>query len=228
MSRLSNFALAAPLALVAGMASAATVEPIVFDFGQLAEESRDKHGTELMWGASDYGASGHTVGGLTVRASDRAHLDGGFSSGKFTSAPSGLGYCDISDCNRSDSDGVREKADRLVISFSEMVEVLWTIRETTEAWRQRTGPDHTLADGCARVNGTDRDLSGGSFVEALGSSDEWVFEACESGSPFGQSDYYVTAATIMTPPAPVPVPAGVALLGTALAGLGLGAARRKG
>ena len=228
MPRLSILALATPIAVAAGMASAATVVPTVFDFGALAEQSKSRAGgKELVWGASEF-ADGLTVNGLTVDASDRAHLDGGFESNGFTSAPSGLGYCDIADCNRSDSDGVREAADRLVITFSSVVEVLWTIRETTDAWRQLRAPDHTLAEGCARVNGVDHDLSGGSFASSPGASSEFVFEPCAANSPYGISDFYVTAATIEgTPPSPVPVPAGAVLLGTAVAGLGFGAARRR-
>lgn len=227
MPRFSTLMLAAPIAFAAGHAPAATVAPTVFDFGAMAEQSRDlSGGTELEWGESRY-AGGVTVGDLTVDASDRAHLDAGFTSGRFTSAPAGLGYCNIADCNRSDYDGVRDAADRLVLTFSRVVEVLWTIRETTDAWRQRSAPDHSLADGCARVNGVDHDLSGGSFVVSPGASDVFAFEACGSNSPYGVSDFYVTSATIEgTPPSPVPVPAGAFLLGTALLGLGLGARRR--
>jgi hypothetical protein len=230
MSRLSTIALAAPIALAAGLAAAAPLEPVVFDFGQLADDlKRDAGGHEAEWADTIYGQAGWTVGGITVRASDRAHLDGGFTSRGFTSAPSGLGYCDIDDCNRSDQDGIREAVDRLVVTFDRVLDIVWTIRETTQEWRDGERADHTLADGCARVNGTDRDLSGGSFVESLGAADVWTFEACDPASSYGLSDYYVTGATVPgAPPAPIPVPAGAVLLGTALAGLGLGSLRRKG
>ena len=229
MCRFSTLALAAPIALAAGAASAATVAPTVFDFGALAEQSRtNAGGTELVWGESEF-ADGVTVGDLTVDVSDRAHLDGGFTTKKFTSAPAGLGYCQIDDCNASDFDGVRDAPDSLALTFSRVVDVLWTIRETTDAWRQGFVPDHTLAEGCARVNGVDLDLSGGSFVTGPGASDSFTFEPCANNSPFGISDFYVTAATIEgDTPSPVPLPAGAVLLGTALAGLGFGAARRKG
>ena len=222
MANLKTLALAAPLTILAGMTSAATVEPTIFDFGALADELKAENGTELEWGDTIYAQDGWTKNGLTVKASDRAHLDGGFESSKFVSEPSGLGFCNIADCNKSDFDGIREVEDVLVLTFDRIVDVLWTIRETTAAWQNRTGPDHTLAEGCAKVNGVDHDLTGGRFVTAPGASSAFTFQACSGGSSFGMSDYYVTSATIEgTPPSPVPLPAGALLLGTALMGLGL-------
>lgn len=219
MKRISLIALTLPLILGSGTAMATT-----FDFGALADQLRAQNGgRELTW-AEAFPGGGWEVDGITVTASGRGHLDGGFNSRGFQSAPSGLGHCDIDDCNADDADGIREASDRLDIMFSQVVSVVWTIRETTEAWRRGEQPDHTLADGCARVNGTDYDLSGGAFSADLGRSASWTFEACEAGSSFGVSDYYVTAAEIV--PAPIPVPAGALLLGSALLGLGLRARLR--
>ena len=217
MIRRSILSLAVPLALCAGTASATT-----FDFGDLADEVKKREGRELLF--AEAMPNGWTVDGITVATSANAFLDGGFASRGFVSRPSGLGACNApsGDCNASDWDGVREAGEVLTVMFDRVLAAVWTLRETTDAWRNGTGPDHTLAEGCARVNGQDRRLAGGAFVDDLGAAATWTFEPCSTGG----SDYYVTAAEVPTPPAPVPAPAGAVLLGSALLGLGLRARRR--
>lgn len=218
MTRRAILALAAPLALCAGVASAAT-----FDFGALAEDAQTEAGRELQW-AEHFGPGGAwTVDGVTVLANDNAHLDASFRSGLFESAAAGLGLCNSpsGDCNASDWDGIRDAGETLTLAFSRAVAPIWTLRETTAAWREGRAPDHTLMEGCARVNGVEHGLTGG-ILSGLGASTTWTFEPCAGSG----SDFYVTAAEIETPPAPVPVPAGAVLLGSALAALGLRARRK--
>lgn len=217
MTRRFALALAMPLALSAGVASAAT-----FDFGQLADEVKRDQGRELMFGEAK--PDGWIVDGITVTTSANGFLDGGFASRGFTSQPSGLGACNApsGDCNASDWDGVREASEVLEVMFDRVVAAMWTLRETTDSWRRGEGPDHTLANGCAKVNGVERAVAGGAFTDDLGAHSTWTFEPCSGGG----SDYYVTAASVPTPPAPVPLPAGAVLLGTALAALGFRARRK--
>ena len=209
----------APLAfgatLCVGAASAAT-----FDFGALADDTRTK-GKEFYF--SEVMPDGWTVDGITARTSANAWLDGGFRSQGFTSAPAGLGACNSPSgrCDASDWDGVRELGERLSVMFDTVISAVWTIRETTPAYHAGTAPDHTLANGCAKVNGVEREVRGGAFTASLGPAATWDFEPCAGGA----SDFYVTAAEVTTGPSPVPVPAGAVLLGTALAGLGWRARR---
>ena len=219
MSRRITPVLLAPLALgvalCAGAASAAT-----FDFGTLADQSRVK-GKERYF--AEVMSNGWTVDDITVTTSANAWLDGGFRSRGFTSAPSGLGACNDPSgrCDASDWDGVRDVGEVLSVFFSKAVSAAWTLRETTPAFYAGTGPDHTLANGCAKVNGVERAVSGGAFLGDLGASATWSFEPCAGGG----GDYYVTAVEASVPVAPVPVPAGAVLLGTALAALGWRARR---
>lgn len=210
--------LAIGAALCAGGASAAT-----FDFGDLATDVKAREGRELMW--SDAQPDGWTVDGFTVDVTGTGYLDAGFRSRGFESAPAGLGACNdpTGDCNASDWDGIRDVGEIVTVIFDRAIYAVWTLRETTAAWYAGTGADHTLATGCARVNGVDRALSGGSFVDDLGAAATWSFEPCATGG----TDFYVTAAEVsLTPPAPIPLPAGAVLLGTALAGLAGWRARR--
>lgn len=220
MMRRAILALAAPLALSAGAAGAATI-----DFGQLATEVRRAEGRELQWSEA-IGPGGWTVDGVTVMASDNAHLDAGFRSNGYEIAPGGLGLCNSpsGDCNASDFDGVREAGERLSIMFDRVLSAVWTLRETTDAWRNGTGPDHTLANGCAVVNGVETRIEGGSLLDAPVAAASWSFEPCAGGG----SDFYVTAVEVSDdiPPAPVPLPAGAALLATALGVLGFQARRK--
>ena len=220
MTYRSVTALVAPLAfgaaLCAGAASAAT-----FDFGALADRSR-VDGKEFYF--SEVKKDGWSVDGITVTTSANAWLDGGFRSRGFTSAPAGLGACNAPKgrrCDGSDWDGIRDAGEKLVVMFDQVISAMWTIRETTPAFHAGTAPDHTLANGCAKVNGVEREVIGGRFADDLGSAASWSFEPCATGG----SDFYVTAAEADVPPAPVPLPAGGALLGTALAGLGWRARR---
>ena len=220
MTRPVPTALAASLALgaalCAGAASAAT-----FDFAALAAETKAREGRELLW--SEAMPDGWTVGGITVTAGEGAYLDGPMTSRGYDNASAGLGSCNdpSGDCNKSDFDGVRDAGERLMVMFDAVVSAVWTLRETTPAWDGGTGPDHTLADGCARVNGVEREVRGGAFLDDLGASASWSFEPCAEGS----TDFYVAAAEASITPSPVPMPAGVVLLGTALAGLGWRARR---
>ena len=212
-------ALVAPLALgvalCAGAASAAT-----FDFAALAATEKAARGKEVMF--SEAMPGGWTVDGITVTTSANGFLDGPFRSRGFDHASSGLGACNdpSGDCNASDWDGVREAGETLSIFFSQVVAAAWTLRETTPPFQAGTGPDHTLVDGCAMVNGVERTVSGGAVQGDLGASDTWSFRTCASGG-----DFYVSAADASVPVSPVPVPAGAVLLGTALAGLGWRARR---
>ena len=219
MTRRATTAIAAPLAFAAALcAGAATAS--TFDFGALADQTR-KGGKEHYF--SEVMSDGWTVDGITVRTSDNAWLDGGFRSRGFTSRPAGLGACNDPSgrCDASDYDGVRDVGERLSVMFDTVISAVWTLRETTAAWYAGTGPDHTLVDGCARVNGVERAVRGGAFVDGAITAASFDFEPCTGGG----TDYYVTAAEVSPTPSPVPVPAGVVLLGTALAGLGWRARR---
>ena len=219
MMRRAILALAAPLALCAGVASAATI-----DFGQLATDVRVREGRELQWSEA-IGPAGWTVDGITVTASANAHLDAGFRSRGYVIAPGGLGLCNSpsGDCNASDFDGIREAGEILTIMFDQVLSAVWTLRETTDAWRNGTGPDHTLANGCARVNGVEREVRDGLLLGApTPAASAWSFEPCAGGG----SDFYVTSVEVDTTVAPIPLPAGAALLLTALGALGFQARRR--
>ena len=212
--------LVAPLAiaatLCAGTASAAT-----FDFADLAARKKAELGAETYF--ADTMPDGWTVDGITATTSANAWLDGPFTSRGFDHASSGLGACSdpSGDCNASDFDGVRDAGEVLSVFFDKVISAVWTLRETTDAFDARTGPDHTLANGCARVNGVERRIVEGTVQGDLGASAAWSFEPCATGG----TDFYVTAAEASLAPSPVPLPAGALLLGTAIAGLGWRARR---
>lgn len=209
-----RLALAAALAALPLAAPAAT-----FDLAALADAVKaERGGSEATW--SEAMPDGWTVDGLTLDVDGPGWLDGGFvSRAGWETVAAGLGSCNAPSgrCDKSDFDGIREPGERIVLMFDRVVSAAWTIRETLPDFLRGgpggTVPDHTLSDGCARVNGVDRAVTGGALVTGERSA-TWVFEPCAEG----RSDYYVAA--VEATPAPVPLPAGVWLLGAALAGLG--------
>ncbi len=220
MTRRATSASIVPLVLGAALCTG-TASAAVFDFSDLSARVKAREGRELLW--AEAMPDGWSVDGITVTAGEGAFLDGPFRSRGFDNASSGLGLCNdpSGDCNKSDFDGVRDAGERLTIMFDTVVSAAWTLRETTAAWAARTGPDHTLANGCAKVNGVEREIRGGALLGDLLASASWAFEPCAQGG----TDFYVTAAAVEPVPAPVPVPAGIVLLGSALAGLGWRARR---
>lgn len=228
-------ALAAPLALCAGVASAAS-----FDFATAADNYYIANGVE---GTFDQVTGGvFADGGVTVTAS-ATHQ--GRAADPFMDAYSGhwhkrrfagLGVChsgmigDVSACAsvRSDMRGRIAQGDAqaddnvtedevLTLTFSEAVSLAsLTIR----------GQHHNPATGTFLLNGIEQRVEDGQWTGDLGVFDTWTF-AMGGSDPTQLYVNALTAANSPPPPAPVPVPAGALLLGSALAALGL-RARRKG
>ena len=212
---------------------AAPAASITFDFGALADEVKGREGRELLF--AEAMPDGWTVGGVTVTASPGAFLDGAWRRGARTFPASGLGLCNdpSGECNGSDWDGIRDIGERLTLTFSQPVRWLSaTMRETplgAAAENFATLDDHVLANGAIRV-GTEHDaletvlvqMGEVSGLDAFGYATSWSFDPRETGLGF---DGYLRSAIVEALPepeplAPVPLPAGAALLAGALAALG--------
>lgn len=236
MTRRAIPALAASLALCAGVASAAT-----FDFATAADNYYEDNGFEGTFDQVTGGA--FTDGGVTVTAS-ATHR--GRAADPFLDAYSGhwkkqrfagLGVCHsgmvgaVSACAsvRSDmrsrilqghdqaDDNVTE-GEVLTLRFSEAVSLAGlTIR----------GQHHDLATGTFLLNGVEQRVEDGQWTGDLGAFETWTF-AIGGSDP---TQLYVNALTTSDSspervPAPVPVPAGALMLGSALVALGLRARRK--
>ena len=146
---------------------------------------------------------GLTVDGVTVTGSPGTYADG-YSGGR----PAGLGWC-VGACAGSALDNIGPGDPAVELTFSEKVRLT--------GFEFRDG-DHYLLNGKVAVNGA-------TYSVLNGLIDGWKPDAADTTHSFGYVDgdpIYLRAATV----AAVPLPAGLALMLTGIAALGL--VRRKG
>ena len=213
------------LALGAGSASAAT-----FDFTEVAEASESNLGYEIVLSSLEVTRDDLTAT-ITAGPGNGVCLDTSWSRG----VSPGFGSHPGDRCDASDLDGIREAGEYLDASLSRTAALTGAfLRYTPPGFLAGDAQDHLPYSGFAVFNEATLLVRDG-VVEGLSSlapSDSWRL-SCADGDP---CDIYWTTATWQPVagqnpdpgPSPVPLPAGALLLGTALAGLGFRAKRRKG
>ena len=201
---------------LAALPVAAFSAPITFDFAAYGEASEVDLGYEAVVPTLTLTREGLAAVVTSVGVGGVC-LD---SSWRLGDAP-GIGAAPGDRCDASDEDGIKGFDEAIAIVFDEAVDVVWTLTESAPGWREAGGRDHTLLEGPVCLNGQRQDVTGG---ELRASGSRFVFSGdCAEG------DFYVTAALAEPagpPLAPVPLPAGAALLAGALAALGALARRR--
>ena len=216
------FGAVASLGLLTGAAHASTVD---FDFVALADNFKAVNGYEADWTQATGGSL--SSGGVSVTAT--ATYVGGtahaFLDASDRSGPAGLGVCHSgytlsgnSNCatggggsNQSD-DNITED-ETLFLQFSKAVSILDILFYDAK---------HKLANGTLLINGVGYNLTGGSLdggFAQLGTEETFSF-AYGGAAP---TQVYLGSASV----SPVPLPAGVVLLLTAVGGLGALRMRRK-
>lgn len=205
---------------LAALCMSSGAQAVTFDFAALAHLEKTAHGREIPFAMSRSG--GWSREGITVTASagPGAHpfLDGGWWNDFGWNEPSGLGSCDVDDCNADPHDGITS-AERITLTFDRNVRLgSIFVRESSDDFHARIGLDHTPFTGRVSVNGVTFDVTdGNATIGLLGR----IFDF----SPLGERDsVYLSAATVA---ATVPLPATGLLLAGGLAALGFSRRRTK-
>jgi hypothetical protein len=201
----------AAVAVVGAMFGASTASAVPFDFAAYA----DGPAGEGKW-ADQVGPGGWTQGGITVFASGTGNS---LSDAYLDRGNAGLGVCSLSSCAGNSDDNAGYAGDNhhnpvetLILEFSTTVSMVdFLLRDRGHAvWN---------AGDMLNINGNLFTL-GLDNIADWGSNSIWTFARLDSRS-LGK-DFYLSAVTV----SPIPLPAGIWLMGTALAGLA-GMSRRR-
>lgn len=210
----------AALSLLSGAAAAATMKTADIDF------------VSLVASIGEQGAEGQTFSfdGLevTLTSSSNAYLDG-VSRGR----PAGLGVCSSGltqdkQCSVLSDDHISGSTEFVTISFSQGIESISNFKFRGRQHVDLTGSVDNLAFELADANG-----AFGSTVSSFSSIDGDMAGAISSpvlsfSLSAVDTAFYLSSFTVSYSPAVVPIPAGAALLGGAMIGLGALRRRRKG
>lgn len=209
-------AVAAVALMGASAASAAT-----FDFVSMADNAGDANyigGTELNWSDTAF-AAGLTIDGITLVASGSNVDNNGLADAFFDKGNAGLGVCSSNSCATgvqgaiTSDDNVSGMAggETLTLDFGEIVDI------TSITFFQG---HNSLLTGSLGLNGGTLVLNAGVITSGASLlSGASMFDFSYTGDEF-----YIATATAVSA---VPLPAGVALLLTGLAGLGVAGRRKK-